>query len=259
MRKIQLSQKELLYSAVRTGAKDFIGVTDSSFRVNKKQFMLVSLLAQSSLVEKGYAEFDTDDNFVLSSEIKKAIDICANCETCIIVEERSKGKKPTRQLYYDKDSLIIKLQQHDENITLIPIDTHETLVKDVLVGIKWEVPVPQFTSTMSLHNEILSKAKACFSSADKANGVQVLIESGCPDTLANAIAEGLSGDAASLAVVAISLDKDKSTLRSVIFTDTKSGIIQLLSDSTDDEVIQFKMTSSAEALKEIDDVLSRSS
>jgi len=258
LREIHLSKNELLYSALRLGAKEFIGVTDSPFGANKKQFIFESLLAQSSLIEKGYAEFDTDDNFVLANGFKDTIDICANCETCITIEERNKGKSPDRKLYYVKDSLIIELQQHDDNITLIPIDTHYTLTKYILGRIKWEVPVPQCTSTISLHSEILWKAKDCFdASTDKANGVQVLIDGGCPNTMVNAISKGISGDAASLAVVAISFDNDKSSLRSGIFVYTKSEIIQLCSESsTADEIIRFKMISSAEARKEIEEVIS---
>jgi len=253
---VNLSPRELLYIAALLDAVEFLGVSDAFFGMEDDEIQQEVMQLQSSLEEKGYAEMDFDGSFALNDEVSELVDICANCDTFVVVDKNIVKNQPIRELYYAKSGSIVKLNEGTDGNILERMPTFDTLIKNISTDIEWQAPDASMLKDIKITNEVLSEVKAKAESFDEPGSMKILEENGCDKLSAEAILNGLIGRSDYFAVIIPVFGGEREGIYNFMLTSGESGIYKL-DTITDEEqdAIQFRMLTSTEAEMTLKDIV----
>ena len=246
---IHLMPRELLYIAAMLEAVEFMGVSDAFFGMDEQEIHRELLRLQASLEKKGYAQTDFNGNFTLNASVQQVVDICANCDIFIAVDKNKVSEDQSRELYYAKKGVIIQLKQDSNGSILVPIEDTDSLTKNILRDMTWQVSEPLRHEKIRLSNKKLSEAKEQLLSFDAAGGLKTLVDNGCTELAAKAISDGLSNKSRYYSIVVRAFAGECSGVYSAMFIDTAMGIYSLTpSGNADDESVVFETLTSEQAV-----------
>ena len=198
--------------------------------------------------QKGFAVSDFDGNFQLTDEIKSAVGICANCDAFIVAEKKWAGQNPIRELYYVKESAILKLLESENGNVLSPVNSADELIASHTKDDGFKTATPQFTASLTIPNNVLTAAKSHLDGLDSSEGVNMLMRNGCDEAAAHAIWRGLSGDADFTAIAVIVPKGEQSGVQNAMFIDAGNCIIRMSPvGSLGEEEVRFETVSRAQA------------
>jgi len=237
-------------------AVEFLGVSDAFFGMSELEMQQELLAIQSSLEQKGYAETDFDGNFTLTNEIRNAINICANCDTFIVVENTEQIGMSSRKLFYVKDSSIIQLCESNKNTEIIPIASFDELNKLIIEDIIWKCTITQFTGMVTILNSIIEKIKCSLGGFDPSEGNELLKINGCNNQLADTICRGLSSGKNFIGISVTVFIGDEPGVKNALFINDENCIIKMIQLGLyGEEQIKFETVSSAQAKNIITETL----
>ena len=253
---IILSPRELLYIAALLEAAEFLGVSDAFFGMDDAEIQHEMMNLQSSLEEKGYAEMDFDGSFTLREDVREMVDICANCDTFIIVDKNKVEQSQLRDLYYSKSGSIVKLSEGADGNILTPMLGTDGLLEHISEGMEWQTPDASSLRDIRITNEILSDVKEKASGIDPLGSVKTLVENGCDEPSAKAIINGLIGKSDYYAVIITVFGSEREGVYNVMLTSGESGIYRLTPIvGEEQEATQFNMLSAAEVKLVLSDIV----
>jgi len=237
---ISLSPRELLYIAALLDATEFMGISDAFFGMDDEEIGQEVTMLQTSLEAKGYAQPDFDGGFTIKEDVLEIVDICANCDTFVVVDKNKVDKPQLRALYYAKSGNIVMLKEDKGANILIPISGVDSLLAHIMKDIQWQSSVEASIQSVTISSAILSEAKAEASGFDSSKGVEVLMQSGCDELSATMIMDGLSGKTNYYSVIITVFEGEREGVYNTMLIDTPNGIYKLASITDGDEdTVQF--------------------
>ena len=239
---ISLSPRELLFIAALLEATEFMGVSDAFFGMDEAEMHQETINLQSSLEEKGYAEMDFDGSFTLKDDVREMVDVCANCDTFIVVDRCKSGKLPLRDLYYAKSGRFVKLSEGADSNVLLPLSGADSLIELISKDIEWQTTGASMLKDVRITNEILSDAKSKANELDQSVSIKILMDNGCDELSAKTIISGLLGKSDYFAVIVTVFGGEREGVYSVMLTSNENGIYRLVPIAdTEQETVQFNM------------------
>ena len=253
---ITLTPRELLYIAALLEAAEFLGVSDAFFGMEDTEIQQELMNLQTSLEEKGYAEMDFDGSFTLKDDVLELVDICANCDTFIVVDKNKVKKPQVRELYYSKAGSIVKLSESAEGNILSPVSCVEGLLEHISKDMEWQTSDTSLLKDVRITNEILSDVKKKASGTKQSEGVKLLMENGCDELSAKAIISGLIEKSDYYAVIITAFGSEREGVYDVMLTSGENGIYRLTPvDNEEQDAVQFNMLTEEEVRLVLSDVV----
>ena len=250
---ITLSPRELLYIAALLDATEFMGVSDAFFGMEEAEIQQEIRTLQASLERKGYAELDFDGDFALKEDVREMVDICANCDTFIVVDKNKTATSQLRELYYAKAGRIILIQEVEGANQLLPIRDAQELLAHITRDMEWQPSAGAPLRSVKVSNAVLAEAKAQVNSAKGAN---ILVKHGCDALSAEVILDGLSEQANYYAVVITVFEGALEGVYHVMLLDTPKGLYKLTPMTAGDEsVVAFDPLTAEQAELALSDVI----
>ena len=225
---ITLSPRELLFIAALLDAREFMGVPDAFFGMEESEMQQEMMALQSSLEERGYAEMDFDGSFTLSEDVMGIVDICANCDTFIVVDKNKSKQEPLRELYYAKAGRLVKLSEGSDGNALTFVAGMDELLEHISQDMEWMASSTGLLKNVKVANAVLAEAKEKATSSNHLSGTNILIENGCDQISAEMIVSGLVGASDYFAVIITVFEGEREGVHNIMLTSNENGIYRLV-------------------------------
>ena len=107
---ITLSSCEILHIIGSLGKDDFFGIDDGYIDMDDIEINSAIANAETSLIEKGYAELDFNGNFSVAKEVSDVLLICADCEKMLDIEISGMNKGKIKKTIYSKEQRLVEFE-----------------------------------------------------------------------------------------------------------------------------------------------------
>jgi hypothetical protein len=253
---ITLTSKEVLFISAILDATEFIGVPDAFFGIDDAEIQQEFLNIQTALDEKGYAEMDFDGSFTLNENVRELVDICANCDTFVLVDKNKSETSQLRELYYAKSGQIVRIKEDAKSNVITPISNVDSLIENIIQGVELHDSGAPKLKYISIASEILSDVKEKADSFEQSESLKILIDNGCDELSAKAILNGLMEKGQYYAVTITVFEGEREGVYSTMLTCSENGIYRL-TPSIDEEqdVVQFDALSATQAKTALVDIV----
>ena len=245
MNSCELNPKEIMCIAAGLGATELYGIPDEFSGISESNISNEILKVQSSLEEKGYLKENFDGETTLNGDIKKIVDVCANCEKFIAIDKQIKHKTQEGILIYVKGTLAV-IANKDVNSYKMQIIDSSSIFNSINDTIIWKNETPDDQFSYRVKNKTLLKAKQLKSrNADEVASKELIAE-GVSSAVAKTILSGFEGNEDFYSFTFADLISESNNVNNVMYIFASSSIIRIKSIMEDEEdIVCFQNASKA--------------
>lgn len=227
---ITLSGCEILHIVGTLGKDDFFGIDDGYIEMDDIEINSAIAKAESSLIEKGYAELDFNGNFFVAKEVSDILLICADCEKMLDIEISGVNKSRIKKTIYSKEHKFAEFETVGNSayiITYCDIDDVRAVIFNNLNWIREKSVIPgRFFFTQ----KVLTDAKKTLGFGTEEHLVK---ECNNVDT-AKVIANGLNGNSNYYAFTLFDFEKETIEINSLMILNSSDGSLEMEPDDNNE-------------------------
>ena len=188
MEELRLTAQELLFAGAQLGAKVFYGLPDPFYGMTLEKIRREMTKMQLSLAQKGCAELGFDDAFSLKEEVRELVEVCAKCQSYLMVRLTPPGEKTRQLLFYAGEKGVVEIQEQGGELTLRWAGPDEVATR-VLALLPPAAGGGEAFSVSVTQGELAEIQALAIDAPQKA--LEQLVGRGCPTPMASLLVQGL--------------------------------------------------------------------
>lgn len=234
---IILSGCEILHIIGLLGKDDFFGIEDGFIDMDDMEINSAIATAESSLLDKEYAELDFNGNFSIRKDVSDILLVCADCEKMLDVEISGVNKRKIKNTIYSKDNKLVVFETVDNSHYKIKYCLLEDIKSIIFNNLHWIQEKTAIPGRFFFTQKVLTEAKQTLGF-----GAEEQLVKECHNTnTAKVIANGLNGHSNYYAFNLFDFETETIEINSLMILNSADGSLEMESASNDaDSSYAFK-------------------
>ena len=251
---IVLSGCEILHIIGSLGKDDFFGIDDGYKNMNDIEINCAIADAESSLIEKGYAELDFNGNFSVAKEVSDVLLICADCEKMLDIEISGVNKSKIKKNVYSKEHNLVEFETVGNSIYKITHCAVDDIKATIFNNLNWIREKSAIPGRFFFTKKVLTDAKQTLGFGTEENLVKE-----CKNTdIAKVISDGLNGNSNYYSFTLFDFEKETVEINSLMILNSADGTVEMKPDKNNEESSYlFKPIDYDTVKKRIEDTLTK--
>lgn len=232
MENLTLSTKECLLAAAKAGARQFFGLTNPFFGMEREAVQQEIGALQLSLEKRGYAEVGFDDVFTLKPEVAELIGLCTDCDSYLLAQLAPTGARKRQLLIYagEKGTALARVQ--DDEVALSRL-AEERVLQTLLEELHPTAAGSAEPCTARIRQGDLAEVRE-LAVDDPAAAVTRLTEQGCPQPVADLLVRGLRKETARY--IFFRTDLRRRTLTQMMALQSEDGAVCMTLEDMEEDL-----------------------
>lgn len=227
---IALSSCEILHIIGSLGKDDFFGIDDGYIDMDDIEINSAIAKAESTLIEKGYAELDFNGNFSVAKEVSDVLLICADCEKMLDIEISGMNKSKIKKTIYSKEHKLVEFETVGNSTYIITYCAIDDIKSTIFNNLNWIREKSAIPGRFFFTQKVLTDAKQTLGF-----GTEEHLVKECKNTdTAKVIANGLNGNSNYYSFTLFDFEKETIEINSLMILNSADGSLEMEPDGNNE-------------------------
>lgn len=227
---ITLSSCEILHIIGSLGKDDFFGIDDGYTDMDDMEINGAIAKAETSLIEKGYAELDFNGNFSVGKDVSDILLICAECEKMLDIEISGVNKSKIKKTIYAKEHKLVEFNAIGNSTYIITYCVIGDIKTAIFNNLNWIREKSTMPGRFLFTQKVLTDAKQTLGF-----GTEEHLLKECKNTdTAKVIANGLNGNSNYYSFTLFDFEKEAIEISCLMVLNSVDGSLEMEPDDSDE-------------------------